>query len=105
MNHQPIHPCQHGGLRNHRCGDHIYDVVSRMLQSKGRLYHLYIDFNKAFKSVPLHALWHTLHGYGLPTNLIESIESMYTHAYEQPIVDGIPLQATTNAAVSDRDVP
>ena len=26
--HRLVHPCQHGGLRNHRCGDHIYDVVS-----------------------------------------------------------------------------
>ena len=88
-NHRLIHPCQHGGLKNHRCGDHIYDLVSRMLQSKGRLYHLYVDFNKAFNSVPLKALWRTLRGYGLPDELISSIQRLYTHAFEQPLVYGI----------------
>ena len=86
--HRLIHPCQHGGLKNHRCGDHIYDVVSRMLRSKGRLYHLYIDFNKAFNSVPLHALWTTLRGYGLPEALISSIQRRYDNATDQPLING-----------------
>ena len=57
-----LHLCQHGGLQQHRCGDHIYDVVARTLLGKGRLYHLYIDFDKAFNSVPLAALWRVLRG-------------------------------------------
>ena len=87
--HSLLHTCQHGGLKGHRCGDHIYDVVARMLLTKGRLYHLYIDFNKAFNSVPLEALWKTLHGYSLPRDLISSIQRLYIHAYEQPIVEGV----------------
>ena len=86
--HSLLHKCQHGGLKHHRCGDHIYDVVSRMLLSKGRLYHLYIDFKKAFNSVPLDALWATLPGYGLPTTLVSSIKRMYQHAVDQPMVNG-----------------
>ena len=86
--HSLLHKCQHGGLKHHRCGDHIYDVVSRMLLSKGRLYQLYIDFNKAFNSVPLKALWTTLPGYGLPTALVSSIKRMYPHAVDQPMVNG-----------------
>ena len=35
--HSLLHQCQHSGLPNHRCGDHIYNVVACMLQSKGRL--------------------------------------------------------------------
>ena len=93
--HKLVHPCQHGGLNNHRCGDHIYDVVSRMLLSKGRLYHLYIDFNKAFNSIPLQGLWTTLRGYGLPESLILSIQRMYNHAVEQPLVNGIPTSGHT----------
>ena len=88
--HELLHKCQHGGLKKNRCGDHIYDVVARMLLTKGRLYHLYIDFNKAFNSIPLAALWKTLHGYSLPRELISSIQRLYTHAHEQPIVGGIP---------------
>ena len=58
----------------------------------GRLYHLYVDFNKAFNSVPLKALWRTLRGYGLPDELISSIQRLYTHAFEQPLVDGIATE-------------
>ena len=71
-----MHGCQHGGLAGHRCGDHIYDVVSRMLHCKGGLYHLYIDFNKTSNSVPLKALRKTLEGYGLPQQLIDSIRRL-----------------------------
>ena len=63
-------------------------MVSRMLRSKGRLYHLYIDFNKAFNSVPLRALWTTLRGYGLPEALISSIQRLYDHATDQPLING-----------------
>ena len=86
---QLMHKFQHEGLKNHRCGDHIYDVVSGMLQSKGRLYHLYIDFNKAFNSIPLAALWTTLRGYGLPKELIASIQRLYVYVVDQPLVNGI----------------
>ena len=86
--HRLIHPCQCGGVKNHRCGYHIYDVVSRMLRSKGRLHHLYIDFNKAENSVPLHALWTTLRGYGLPEALISSVQRLYDNATDQPLING-----------------
>ena len=88
--HSLLHTGQHGGLKGHHCGDHIYDVVAGMLLTRGRLYHLYIDFNKAFNSVLLEALWKTLHGYSLPRDLISSIQRLYIHAYEQPIVEGVP---------------
>ena len=48
-----------------------------------------MDFNKSFNSVPLKALWRTLRGYGLPDELISSIQRLYTHAFEQPLLDGI----------------
>ena len=57
-----IHPCQHGSIKSHRCGGHIYAMVGRMLQCKGRLHHLYLYFNKAFNSVSLKALWRTVQG-------------------------------------------
>ena len=64
--HELLHLCQQGGLQQHRCGDHIYDVVARSLLGKGRLYHLYIDFNKACNSVPLAALWRVMRGVWTP---------------------------------------
>ena len=86
--HQLLHLCQHRGLHQHRCGDHIYDVVARTLLGQERLYYLYMDFNKTFNSVPLKALWTVLRGYGLPEKLIASIERLYHHAYEQLLVEG-----------------
>ena len=86
--HQLLHLCQQGGLQQDRCGDHIYDVVTRTLLGRGRLYHRYIDFNKAFSSVPWKALWTVLRGYGLSEKLIASMERLYHHAYEQPLVEG-----------------
>ena len=59
-----------------------------MLQSKGRLYHLYIDLKKPFNSVPVHALWATLRGYGLPEALISSIQRLYDNATDQPLING-----------------
>ena len=50
--HSLIQPCRHGGLANHRCRDHIYDVMARMLQSKGRLCHLYINLKKRLIPYP-----------------------------------------------------
>ena len=41
--HGLLHPCQHGGLQQQRCVDHILDIVARTLSGKGRLYHLYIE--------------------------------------------------------------
>ena len=98
--HSLLHGCQHGGLEGHRCGDHIYDVVSRMLQSKGRPYHPYIDFKKAFNSVPFKALWKTLEGYGLPQQLIDSIRRLHTDAYNHPVIEGV----TTKGHLQERGV-
>ena len=98
--HSLLHGCQHGGLAGHRCGEHVYDVVSRMLQSKGRLYHLYIDFNKAFNSVLLKALWKTLEGYGLLQQLIDSIRRLYTHSYDHRLIEGV----TTKGHLQERGV-
>ena len=78
-------------LAKHRCEGHIYHAVSGMLQRNGRLYHLYLDFNKAFNWVPLAAPSATLRGYGLPEELIASIQRLYTHAYDQPLVQGTKL--------------
>ena len=33
--HSLLHTCQHGGLKGHRCGDHIYDVVAAHVFDEG----------------------------------------------------------------------
>ena len=79
-------------------------MVSRILRSKGHPYHLYIDFNKAFNSVPLRALWTTLRGYGLPEALISSIQRLYDHATDQPLINGSTTTDIHNCVGSDKGV-
>ena len=51
-------------------------------------YHLYVDFNKAFNSVPRTALRRALEGYGLPDWIIKSIFLLYTEPNDFPLVNG-----------------
>ena len=51
IEHSIIHPTKFGGLPNRRCQDHIFNLFSTFRESGGS-YSLYIDFNKAFTSVP-----------------------------------------------------
>ena len=46
-----IHQTQFGGLPNRRCSDHIFQLLAKY-QNCPASYSLYIDFNKAFNSVP-----------------------------------------------------
>ena len=85
-----IHKSQHGGLKNHRCGDHIYDVVARNIQMGGPAYHLYIDFNKAFTSVPHETLWSVLRAYQFPDSTIEAFKNLYSNPVDKPVVHGTP---------------
>ena len=93
--HDLIHHSQVGGMANRRCSDHIWHLLalrSRDAQSPPdpypHDYHLYVDFNKAFNSVPRKALRAALEKYNLPTWLVESIFHLYDAPYEHPAVNG-----------------
>ena len=82
-----MHHSQHGGLAAHRTADHIYHIKALQIKNK-QAYHLYIDFNKAFNSIPQQALIYTLQYYNLPTHLIDTLKHLYTHPYERPLING-----------------
>ena len=111
------HPAQIGGLHNRRTSDHICHLsalmglgVEESPQSAacgcvaptscncppspplpppgGHFYHLYVDFNKAFNSVPRAALREALVRYGLPSWLVSAVFLLYTDPNEYPIVNG-----------------
>ena len=67
-----IHKTQFRGLPNRRCSDHIFQLLAKY-QNCPASYILYIDFNKAFKSVPHGSLFQTLEHYRLPSPLIRLI--------------------------------
>ena len=60
-----LHHSQYGGIPNHRTTDHIFTMISN-ISLHPDIYHLYLDLNKAFNSVPHQALWQILHNYNFP---------------------------------------
>ena len=52
----------------------------KYLQHQQDLYHVFIDFKKAFDSVCHAALWATMKKYNISTNLIQVIKNLYNKA-------------------------
>ena len=82
-----IHKTQSGGLPNRRCSDHIFQLLAKY-QNCPASYSLYIDFNKAFNSVPHGSLFQTLEHYRLPSPLIRLIRGLYRDPRDYPVVNG-----------------
>ena len=87
IEHSIIHPTQFGGLRNRRCQDHILNLSSTFRESVGS-YSLYIDFNKAFNSVPHTTLFTVLYRLNFPTPLVNLIQSLYRAPRDFPVMLG-----------------
>ncbi|WP_419613503.1 reverse transcriptase domain-containing protein, partial [Thiolapillus sp.] len=52
------------------------------------LYHVFIDFKKAFDRVWHAALWATMKKYNISTNLIQVIENLYNKATSAVLFNG-----------------
>ena len=87
-----LHHTQYGGIPNHRTTDHIYSMISN-ISLHPDIYHLYLDLNKAFNSVPHSALWQILNNYNFPTHLITLIQHLYSHPADYPSINGFSLFA------------
>ena len=87
MEHSIIHPTKFGGLPNRRCQDHIFNLLSIFRESVGS-YSLYIDFNKAFNSVPHTTLFTVLSRLNVPTPLVNLIQSLYCAPRDFQVVSG-----------------
>ena len=83
---------RYGGLPNHRTTDHIYTMIAN-LSLHPDMYHLYLDLNKAFNSVPHRALWQILSNYNIPHSIINLIQNLYACPLDFPVVNGFALFA------------
>ena len=83
---------QYGGIPNHRTTDHIYTMIAN-LSLHPNMYHLYLDLNKAFNSVPHRALWQILSNYNIPHSIINLIKNLYACPHDFPVVNGFALFA------------
>ena len=57
------------------------------------MYHLYLDLNKAFNSVPHRALWQILSNYNIPHSIINLIQNLYACPHDFPVVNDFALLA------------
>ena len=55
-------------------------LCEKYLQHKQDLYHVFIDFKKAFERVWYAVLWATMKKYNISTNLIRVIKNLYEKA-------------------------
>ena len=55
-------------------------LCEKYLQHQQNLYHVFIDFKKAFDRVWHEALWATMRKYNISANLVRTIEQLYDKA-------------------------
>ena len=63
--------------------------MKKYQQHQQDLYHVFIDFKKAFDRVWHAALWTTMHKYNIGANLITIIKSLYEKATSEVLYNGI----------------
>ena len=63
-------------------------IIEKYQEHQQELYHVFIDFKKAFDRVWHQALWATMHKYNINQNLIALIEELYSHATSSVCLDG-----------------
>ena len=71
---------QAGFRKGHRTVDHVFTLrtlISQAKHCKRKLFCCFVDFKKAFDSVPRDRLWQVLVGLGLAGPLLQCLQSMY----------------------------
>ena len=66
----------------------FYDKISKILDSGGQTDVIYLDFTKAFDSVPHHLLIHKLQTFGFNGTLLNWFHSYLNNQYQQVIIHG-----------------
>ena len=102
--HDILSEIQHGGLPGHQCAGHLYHLKALYAKSK-ESYSLFIDFNKAFNSVPHGTLWTVLERAHFSTSTISLIKQLYSLPQNSPIINGRTPHAYFQTRGLDRGVP
>ncbi|WP_419593652.1 RNA-directed DNA polymerase, partial [Thiolapillus sp.] len=66
----------------------LHILCEKYLQHQQDLYHVFIDFKKAFDRVWHAALWATMKKYNISTNLIQFIKNLYNKATSAVLFNG-----------------
>ena len=92
--HKPINTIQIRGMENRRTSDHLYRVTQHMFHHPGG-YNMYIDFNKAFNSVPREAPWQILQHMGFSSEVISVLQNLYIKPQDFPRILGFTKHSYT----------
>ena len=80
------------GFRSGRgCVDMIFcaqQLMEKAREHRSDLFMLFVDLRKAYDSIPRQALWLVLHKYGIPTQLIQLIQSLHEGMKAEVAVGG-----------------
>ena len=82
---------QAGFLMGRSTTEHIFNLrvlMEKYQQHQQDLYHVFIDFEKAFDRVWHAALWTTMHKFNIGANLITIIKSLYEKATSAVLYNG-----------------
>ena len=72
----------------HRADFNLRILCEKYLQHQQDLYHIFIDFKKAFDRVWHSALWATMKKYNISTNHIQVIKNLYNKATSVVLFNG-----------------
>ena len=78
-----MYSSEQAGFRAGRSTTDIFNLrilCEKYVQHQQDLYHVFIDFKKAFDRVWHEALWATMKKYNISTNLVEIIQNLYNKA-------------------------
>ena len=90
-----LHPAQHGFLPKRSCATQLIEAIedwSRALDDGNSVDVAYLDFSKAFDSVPHKLLLHKLHAYGIRGKLLQWVEAFLTERSQRIVVQGAKSQ-------------
>ena len=79
----------------------FYDKISKILDSGGQTDVIYLDFTKAFDSVPHHLLIHKLQTFGFNGTLLNWFHSYLNNQYQRVLIHGsmstkLPVRSGVN---------
>ena len=90
-----LHPAQHGFLPRRSCATQLIEVLedwNRALDAGESVDVAYLDFSKAFDSVPHQRLLHKLQVYGIRGKLLQWVKAFLTERSQRVVVQGARSQ-------------
>jgi len=83
-----ILPESQGGFRKGRgCQDRVFSlnaaIQAGILQGNKKIYALFVDYSRAFPSIPHHLLWKKLFSLGVSGNLVRILQNLYDGSFMQ----------------------